>query len=346
MLSYRKRGPVWYVRGTHRVGQETRIVQEHSTGCRQEDAAREYGRALERELTDEILYGHRRRQKHVTFADAGILYLARPGGHAQGDIWRIEQINEIMGDYSLAEIKDGWAHFVRVRCQDLAPATVARFRDSAMAALHQACESWDMVAPRLPRIAFKNQRVRWLTIPQADRLVESYAAHVQPIARMLRLQGCRTQECLQILWPNVDLGRGTLYFERTKNGEARTVKMHHLVTRDLRKMWRARKKPDSGHVFLNRLGEPFADTRLYKFPGGNPIRSAHATAMKKAKVRPNGGADFTPHDWRHHWASHAVMNGVDLETIRRLGGWKSLDMVMRYAAVSTEHMDAAMARMR
>lgn len=41
-----------------------------------------------------------------------------------------------------------------------------------------------------------------------------------------------------------------------------------------------------------------------------------------------------------------VEEGIDLETIRRLGGWRSLDMVTRYAAVSTEHMDAAVAKLR
>ena len=39
------------------------------------------------------------------------------------------------------------------------------------------------------------------------------------------------------------------------------------------------------------------------------------------------------------------MNGVDLLTIQRMGGWKNLRMVERYAAVSTEHMDAAMEKL-
>jgi integrase len=62
--------------------------------------------------------------------------------------------------------------------------------------------------------------------------------------------------------------------------------------------------------------------------------------------RPNGGPDFRLHDWRHHWASWMVMEGADLETIRKLGGWTSLDMVLRYAAVSTEHMAEAVARLK
>lgn len=39
------------------------------------------------------------------------------------------------------------------------------------------------------------------------------------------------------------------------------------------------------------------------------------------------------------------MAGVDLPTIQRLGGWASLRMVERYAAVSTEHMAEAVRRL-
>ena len=37
------------------------------------------------------------------------------------------------------------------------------------------------------------------------------------------------------------------------------------------------------------------------------------------------------------------MRGVALETIKRMGGWRSLRTVERYAAVSTDHMERAIA---
>jgi site-specific recombinase XerD len=43
------------------------------------------------------------------------------------------------------------------------------------------------------------------------------------------------------------------------------------------------------------------------------------------------------HDWRHAFASSLVMAGVDLLTVQELGGWKSLDMVKRYATFSNKH---------
>ena len=135
----------------------------------------------------------------------------------------------------------------------------------------------------------------------------------------------------------MDFARNTVYFDRTKNGEPRTVPMHERVRKALEDI--AAERGTKGHVFLNRFGNAYADTRDYALPGGNPIAKAHRTACKRAGV-----TDFRVHDWRHHWASQHVMAGTDLETLRRMGGWKSLEMVQRYAAVSDDHMLEAIKR--
>jgi integrase len=154
----------------------------------------------------------------------------------------------------------------------------------------------------------------------------------------LCFQGCRTQEALQLLWGDVDLERETLWLGRTKTGDPRTTTMHPRVLDALEAMTRG---DPTDHVFLSARGRPYSDTRDYKLPGGNPLRKAHATACRRAGIR-----NFTVHDWRHHWASHMVMAGADLLTIQAMGGWsrKSLRMLARYAAVSTEHQAAAIRR--
>ena len=79
---------------------------------------------------------------------------------------------------------------------------------------------------------------------------------------------------------------------------------------------RVRQIPD-GFVFFNRDGG--------QINARNLLRSFYA-ACDKAKV-------FTCrfHDLRHTFATRLVQAGVDLYAVQKLGRWKSISMVERYA---------------
>lgn len=247
-----------------------------------------------------------------------------------------------MGGNTFVDIKDGWARFKAVRCAGLKPATVDRFRKIAQAVMNHAADEWGLARVSLPAIRYSNERIRYLNEAQREALLNAYTPHVRPIALMLCFQGCRTQEALQLTWTNVDFGAQSIYFDRTKNGEPRMVWMRPRVFKALNDLWEGQGRPGTGHVFHNRFGKPYADTRNYKLPGGNPIAKAHQTACRRAGIE-----DFRVHDWRHHWASWCMMAvpPIDMETIKRQGGWKSLAMLERYAAVSTVHMKEAIRRL-
>ena len=51
---------------------------------------------------------------------------------------------------------------------------------------------------------------------------------------------------------------------------------------------------------------------------------------------------ITPHTLRHTAVTHLVQAGVDLPTVQRISGHKTLAMVARYAHQNGAHIQAAM----
>src|SRR6516165_8778141 len=80
MLTIRKRGKYFHLRGTIRLGKEIRVVKEHSCGTDRREVAEAYRSKLEADVRHEILHGRGGRTHTLTIADAGLSYIARPGG--------------------------------------------------------------------------------------------------------------------------------------------------------------------------------------------------------------------------------------------------------------------------
>lgn len=75
-------------------------------------------------------------------------------------------------------------------------------------------------------------------------------------------------------------------------------------------------------MFTDKNGRPFKN-----------VKRSFDTALRRAVI-----LDFKFHDLRHTNASHLVMNGVDITTVSRLLGHKSLTMTLRYAHLAPGHM--------
>ena len=69
------------------------------------------------------------------------------------------------------------------------------------------------------------------------------------------------------------------------------------------------------------------------------IGSAWKRSLAKAEI-----THFRFHDLRHTWASWHVMHGTSLQELMELGGWKSYEMVLRYAHLAPEHLADAASR--
>jgi integrase len=76
---------------------------------------------------------------------------------------------------------------------------------------------------------------------------------------------------------------------------------------------------------------------------GKPVTRCNNHAWQKALVRA-GIKDFRWHDLRHTWASWHVQNGTSLQELQQLGGWSEYEMVLRYAHLSSDHLQVAAER--
>ena len=79
----------------------------------------------------------------------------------------------------------------------------------------------------------------------------------------------------------------------------------------------------SEFVFAGGTGEPLEPRTLHR-----PLRTANKNSGLDKKLR------F--HDTRHTYASHLVMAGVPIRTVKELLGHSSLDQTLRYAHITDE----------
>jgi integrase len=138
--------------------------------------------------------------------------------------------------------------------------------------------------------------------------------------------GMRKGEILNLNWDNVDLKHGFILLSQTKNGERREIPINGTLRETLSELFRGTEERP------RRINVPYV---FYDYPTGNrfqSIQKSFKSACNEAKIK-----DFRFHDLRHTFASHLVMAGVDLTTVRELLGHKTITMTLRYAHLAPSH---------
>jgi len=333
MLTIRKRGKFYYIRGTVRVGKETYDVKEQSTGFDKLKDAREYANKLETDIREQALNPNADRTKKTTFDDCVRQYIAKKRLKI-GELTKINILLPYFEGRMVSELKEAWVSFCEKK-NGLAQSTLNRYASVLNAITNSVSEDLSIIPPKIKMEKERKGIVFLMPENVRDKLLSCYSCHARPIFTVMAYQGFREQECLQLLWEDILFKEKSIIIRTSKNGETRSVPMHKKTFWTLARHWIRSDKPIAGHVWLNIKKQPYQDTRLIS--GGSPIRKAHLLALKRLKERYGIDIKMRVHDWRHDWASRMVMAGVDLLTVQKLGGWKSLDMVKRYATFSARH---------
>jgi len=324
-LTRRAGTKIYYVRGTIKVGAKSLAVY-HSTGLTNRALADKYKATYQRDEEEKLIGGATFVRRQISFAAAALDYL-KIDQHAS-DVSRVRQLEKTFLTANLADIDAAaFAQFTRDVLPGRSPNTHERHR-GVLAAIF---DSAGMKFPEIPSYGEDVERVRWLPHAKADWFLRWYNPHVAPIARVARECGLRTSENVLIEVGRCDPSwgaHGAFHVTNPKNGRDRIVPWTADVRIEV--LPRLHGRRDSERLWIGKRG-PYADTRR---TGGNPVGKAHATACRDAGI-----SDFTFHDWRHHFATWALQKqerggrGWDLHELQKVGGWKDLKSVQRYAAV-------------
>jgi len=110
----------------------------------------------------------------------------------------------------------------------------------------------------------------------------------------------------------------------------------------------AREQPITQHLagFLQGYINAAEENQVWLFPSKRS-KLGHTVSIEKAFRSAVIEAGFDPsevlrHTLRHTAITHLVQAGVDLPTVQRISGHKTLEMVVRYSHQNGEHINAAM----
>jgi integrase len=208
----------------------------------------------------------------------------------------------------------------------LKPATVNKHISILKAMIKKAVD-WNMVeeetlkrARKVKLLTENNKRLRYLSKEEWHSLVNSCDPHLKPVVVTALNTGARKEEILSLKWDNVDLKHDFILLDKTKNGNRREIPINQTLRVTLQGLTR---RLDIPYVFYNPI-----DSKRYK-----DIKRSFKTACKRAGI-----TDFRFHDTRHTFASHLVMAGVDITTVKELLGHKTLAMTLRYSHLAPAHM--------
>lgn len=153
---------------------------------------------------------------------------------------------------------------------------------------------------------------RFLTKEEIATLLSiSKETTIYPIILTAIYTGMRLGELMRLQWPDIDLNNRTITVKKSKSGRFRSIPIHDTLLSEI--------------VEICPRKDPVLNFKNFKsiFPD---IRSK------------SGIKNFTFHDLRHTFASHLVMNGVDVVTVSKLLGHANIKTTMIYSHLSDGHV--------
>lgn len=326
-----RRGGIWWIRFTSINGNQ---IRESSHSTKKEDAELLFAKRMQA-----VLQGQDpeiQRIPNISFRELSEKYLAWvKGRQASYEVktYIIKQLVSVFGDLPLKRFTTSIVDQLQsdLISKGYKPSSNNKITNVLKHMFGKAVE-WDLTSEdvlkrirKVKPLRDEGKRLRYLSKEEIQILLSACDANIKPIVITALNTGMRKGEILNLRWDtHIDLKHNRILLDKTKNGERREIPINNTLRATLKGLTR---RLDIGYIFFNhQTGLPYHKDLKRRFN----------TALKKAGIR-----DFHFHDLRHTFASHLVMAGVDIVTVSKLLGHKSLKMTLRYSHLSPGHLDNA-----
>lgn len=185
---------------------------------------------------------------------------------------------------------------------------------------------------QIKRLKEDKGRITYLTTEQIKKVLEAaqhdQCPYVYPFIVIGLQTSMRKTEILSIKLEHIDLAKQVIYIPKAKSGAREQPITLHLVN------------------FLRSYIDAVEPDQVWLFPS-KQSSSGHVVNIEKQFRRVITAAGLNPkevvrHTLRHTAITHLVQAGIDLPTVQRISGHKTLQMVVRYSHQNGEHIRTAM----
>jgi integrase len=318
-----KRGSVWWMRFTYQGKQIKKSTETGDKKLANRIFDKVRGEVAERKWFEKLPGEDR------TFAEMMEKYMTEhsarnkaPQSHVRDKSLRDHLVGHF-GDMTLAEITPGQilGYKTKRRAEEASPRTVNYELALMSHAYNLAIKEWEWVkenpVKKVSKEKVNNLIERWLTLEEEQKLLASSPTWLKEIITFAINTGLRLSEILDLKWSRVDLSRKTItILEEQKNRGRDTLPLSEGALTVLKD----RAREHRGEIEL-----VFSTKNATKI-GSRNLERAFYSALKKSGIE-----TLRFHDLRHTFATRLVQAGVDIYTVQKLGRWKSISMVTRYA---------------
>ena len=329
MGSYRKqradKSTVWYYDFVHKGIRYTGLGGTKKSQCQRTQA-----KVLESILNE--TYEHTQGVQNPKFKDCAFEYLEEYS-KVEKKSWKRDQqlinnLNRFFKSKHISQINQSSISGYKIfrKKEKAAPATINRELACLRQIFNMAIEKKYAIKNPINQKMFLKEppgRTRFLTKEEIKVLLENCDDHIRPVVITALNTGMRLGEILNLTWNCVFLENVIdgpfLEIPVSKSGKKRFIPLNHTMIELFTKL-----KSDlneSKFVFLKKSGD-----RISR------LERQFKKALENADIK-----DCTFHTTRHSFASHFLMSGGDLFTLKELLGHSTMEMVQRYSHLDDSH---------